>query len=100
MLIHEGDSRSNRIDILLAAIPSFIAGGVNSAGYYSFGYFSANMTGNVSLVSDHISLGQFTIAFAFISIVATFILGSFCTSLFIGFGQKNQWMNICTHSFN
>lgn len=94
MLIHEGDSRSSRIDILLAVILAFIAGAVNSAGYYSFGYFSANMTGNVSLISDHLSLWQVRIALAFISILFMFILGSFCASLFIGVGRRNHQANI------
>ncbi|MBB3146907.1 uncharacterized membrane protein YoaK (UPF0700 family) [Phyllobacterium trifolii] len=91
MLIQEGASRTTRIDLMLAAILSFVAGTVNSAGYFAFGYFSANMTGNVSLISDHISLGQFLVAAAFASIVVLFILGA---SLFIQLGKRNNWRRV------
>lgn len=94
MLIREGDSRSVQIDIILAAILSFIAGAVNSGGYFAFGYFSANMTGNVSLISDHVSLNEIKIAGAFLSIVALFISGAFLSSLFIQFGKTHHWTNV------
>lgn len=94
MLIKEGDHRTSRIDLTLAAILSFVAGAVNSAGYFAFGYFSANMTGNVSLISDHISLGQVVIAAAFASIVVLFILGAFAASLFIQLGKHNNWQKV------
>jgi uncharacterized membrane protein YoaK (UPF0700 family) len=94
MLIQEGDSRTSRIDVSLAAILSFVAGTVNSAGYFAFGSFSANMTGNVSLISDHISLGQLAAAAAFASIVLLFILGAFLASLFIQLGKHRNWRRV------
>ncbi|MCP8896166.1 DUF1275 domain-containing protein [Shinella daejeonensis] len=94
MLIQEGAGRSIRIDLLLAAILSFVAGGVNGAGYFAFGYFSANMTGNVSLISDHISLGQLVVALVLLSIVGLFILGAFVATLFIRIGRDNHLGNI------
>lgn len=94
MLIQEGDSRTTRIDLMLAAILAFVAGTVNSAGYFAFGYFSANMTGNVSLISDHISLEQFAIATAFASIVVLFIMGAFAASLFIQLGKHKNWRRV------
>lgn len=94
MLIHEGENRTSRIDLLLAAALSFVAGGVNSAGYLAYGYFSANMTGNVSLISDHISIQEFTVAIAFVTIVTMFILGAFSASLFIELGKRRRLSNI------
>ncbi|MBY3102270.1 DUF1275 domain-containing protein [Rhizobium laguerreae] len=73
MLIKEGESRTLKTDILLASSLAFVAGGVNSAGYLGFGYFSANMTGNVSLISDHISAGDLYLGVAFLGIVAMFM---------------------------
>lgn len=94
MLVHEGHHRSSRIDLWLAAILSFVAGAANSAGFYAFGYFSANMTGNVTQISDQISLGAFALASAFGAIVVLFICGAFVASLFIQFGKYLHWTNI------
>jgi uncharacterized membrane protein YoaK (UPF0700 family) len=88
MLIKEGESRTLKTDILLASSLAFVAGGVNSAGYLGFGYFSANMTGNVSLISDHISAGDIYLGLAFLGIVAMFMAGAFSASLFIQIGKR------------
>ncbi len=52
MLIKEGESRSSEIDSRLAVSLAAIAGAVNAATFRAAGFFSANMTGNVSSVSD------------------------------------------------
>jgi uncharacterized membrane protein YoaK (UPF0700 family) len=91
MLVKEGESRTLSTDILLASSLAFVAGGVNSAGYLGFGYFSANMTGNVSLVSDHVSMGDIDLAVAFLVIVAMFVAGAFAASLFIQFGKRRRF---------
>lgn len=94
MLVHEGDSRTSKIDLLLAAVLAFVAGGVNSAGFLAFGYFSANMTGNVSMISDHMSVREFSAALAFLMIVVMFVLGAFSASLFIEIGKQRRLANI------
>lgn len=94
MLVHEGDSRTSTIDLLLAAVLAFVAGGVNSAGFLAFGYFSANMTGNVSMVSDHLSISELRAALAFLMIVVMFVLGAFSASLLIEIGKQRRLANI------
>lgn len=94
MLIREGDTRTASIDILLAATLTLVAGGVNSAGFLAYGYFSANMTGNVSMLSDMLSARQVDAALAFLVIIAMFILGAFIASLFIQAGKRRQLRNI------
>ncbi|MGI4764780.1 MAG: DUF1275 family protein, partial [Janthinobacterium lividum] len=54
MLIREGQARSFPIDLRLACLLSLVAGGLNSAGFYAVGFFSANMTGNVSTMADRV----------------------------------------------
>jgi uncharacterized membrane protein YoaK (UPF0700 family) len=90
MLIKEGESRTLSSDLFLASLLGLVAGGVNSAGYLGFGYFSANMTGNVSLISDHISMGELLLATAFFVIVAMFMLGAFSAALFIQIGKHRK----------
>ncbi len=48
MLIREGADRNDTIDLLLAGCLAGIAGALNTAAFYTVGFFSANMTGNVS----------------------------------------------------
>lgn len=90
MLIHEGDTRTPAVDLLLATILAFVAGGINSVGFLAYGYFSANMTGNVSLVSELLSDWKLRAAAAFFTIVLMFITGAFLASLFIQMGKRHR----------
>lgn len=94
MLVHEGASRSIKIDLLLASMLAFVAGGANSAGFLAFGFFSANMTGNVSMVSDYLTMQSLNLAAAFFVIVAMFIFGAFCASMLINLGKHWHLTNI------
>lgn len=88
MLIREGPERTIHIDMQLAAVLSLVAGAVNSAGFHALGFFSANMTGNASMVSDLLALGEFTRAIGFLVIIVAFILGAYCSALLIEFGRR------------
>ena len=90
MLIHEGDARTPAVDLLLASSLAFVAGGINSVGFLAYGYFSANMTGNVSFVSELLSYGQLRAAAAFLMIALMFITGAFLASLFIQMGKRQR----------
>lgn len=94
MLIHEGDTRTPTVDLLLATILAFVAGGINSVGFLAYGYFSANMTGNVSLASELLSNLQLQAAVAFLTVVLMFIIGAFLASLFIQLGKRQQLRTI------
>lgn len=88
MLLREGDERNTSIDIKLAAILSAVAGAMNSAGFHAFGLFSANMTGNASLLSDTLASGRFRTAALFLIIILVFILGAFLCSHVIERGRS------------
>lgn len=90
MLVREGASRTATIDIGLAALLSFVAGAVNTAGFHAFGYFLSNMTGNVSAFSDQIALGATTLAATFCAIVVLFVAGAFAASLVIEGGRHRR----------
>ncbi|MCJ8056789.1 DUF1275 domain-containing protein [Shinella curvata] len=94
MLIREGDSRTLRADLMLASSLAFVAGGVNSAGFMAFRYFSANMTGNVSMSSELLAIGQWQAALAFLIVVVMFILGAFLASILIEVGKQRGRNNI------
>lgn len=94
MLLHEGDSRTPQTDLMLASSLAFVAGGVNSAGFLAYQYFSANMTGNVSMASDHFAVAQFDLALGFLAIILMFIFGAFTASVIIEFGRRQRRSNI------
>lgn len=59
-------------------------------GFLAYGYFSANMTGNVSFVSELLSDGQLRTAAAFLMIALMFVMGAFLASLFIQMGKRQR----------
>lgn len=98
MLVREGDQRSIDIDIRLASLLATIAGALNAAGFQATGFFSANMTGNVSALSDHLGLRQLSLAGLFLSLVAAFIIGAFISGLLIEAGRKRGVRAIYAYS--
>ncbi|WP_200847882.1 DUF1275 family protein [Rhizobium sp. 18055] len=57
MLIRQGADRDELADRLATSLAA-VAGALNAAAFYAVGFFSANMTGNVSLLSDHVAIGD------------------------------------------
>jgi uncharacterized membrane protein YoaK (UPF0700 family) len=90
MLIREGDQRDLSIDVRLATLLAGVAGALNAAGFQAGGLFSANMTGNVSALSDHLGLGQVGMAALFGSLIMAFITGAFVSGLLIEVGRRRQ----------
>lgn len=87
MLIKEGDQRTTAIDLRLAALLASVAGVVNAAGFQATGFFSANMTGNASSLSDTLGLGLIGPAGFFLAMLAAFTVGAFGSGLLIEFGR-------------
>jgi uncharacterized membrane protein YoaK (UPF0700 family) len=90
MLVHVGDDRSVRVDLHLAVSLAAIAGAINAAGFHAVGHFSANMTGNVSSLSDHAALGNWPVALFFLALIASFILGAFVSAILIEIGRRRR----------
>mgnify|MGYP000465543877 CR=1 FL=1 len=87
MLIHAGPERAVSFDLRLAVWLSLAAGAVNAAGFRALGYFSANMTGNVSAMSDALALGRVGTALWLASLVVGFVVGAFVSGLLIARGE-------------
>lgn len=98
MLVSEGDQRSVAIDVRLAGLLSCVAGAVNAAGFQAAGFFSANMTGNASAMSDHIGLGQLESAGVFAALIGIFVIGAFCSGLLIEVGRNRKVRAIYAYS--
>jgi uncharacterized membrane protein YoaK (UPF0700 family) len=82
MLVTQGQERDSAVDRKLAVTLASIAGAINAAAFYAVGFFSANMTGNVSALSDHLATGALGSAWLYLGIVLAFIAGAaFCGAL-------------------
>ncbi len=90
MLITVGQKRTSIIDRRLACTLAAIAGGVNTVAFHAVGFFSANMTGNVSAVSDHLARGQWLIGVFYLTIVVCFVAGASISIILINAGKRRQ----------
>lgn len=94
MLLHQGAARKSYLDRRLAWILAAIAGALNTAIFHAIGFFAANMTGNVSAVSNHFAFGDWWLALFYFSILLAFILGAMAATLLVSAGHRHQLLSI------
>ncbi|KAF6669362.1 DUF1275 domain-containing protein [Pantoea sp. EKM101V] len=90
MLISTESARSHSADTRLACTLAAAAGSLNTAAFEIVGFFSANMTGNVSLLSDHLAKANPGTGLFFLAIVILFIAGSALSTLVINSGRRRN----------
>ena len=90
MLIRQGAHRSFVHDRRLACTWRSWQGRSNSAGFYAVGVFSANMTGNVSIMADRFALGALLPGLFYLAILATFVLGAAVSALITNAGERHH----------
>jgi uncharacterized membrane protein YoaK (UPF0700 family) len=88
MLVTEGSERNGAIDRRLACYLAAIAGALNAAAFHAVGFFAANMTGNVSALSDHMATGEWLIGLFYLAILLVFIAGAFTSASAISAGRR------------
>jgi len=98
MLIRQGKARSEDVDRRLASTLAAIAGALNATAFHAVGFFSANMTGNVSALSSDLALGNFSLAGFFLVIILVFISGAAISTLLINAGRRRQIFGIYAFS--
>ena len=94
MLIRQGDDRDSRLDRKLAFALAAVAGGLNAAAFHEVGFFSANMTGNVSALSSLLAMGQWARSLGYFAIVLAFIIGAMVSTLAISAGLRRNIVTI------
>ncbi|WP_066768258.1 YoaK family protein [Sphingobium sp. CCH11-B1] len=94
MLIRQGDARDSRLDRKLAFALAAVAGGLNAAAFHEVGFFSANMTGNVSALSSLLAMGQWANGLGYLAIILAFITGAMVSTLAIGAGLRRAIVTI------
>ena len=89
MLVQEGEGRSSAADRHLAWTLAGVAGALNTAGFYAVGFYSSNMTGNVSALADHLGIGDLATAGPYLAVVVTFVAGATVSTLMINAGRRH-----------
>jgi uncharacterized membrane protein YoaK (UPF0700 family) len=88
MLRHEGKERNFATDWWLGCSLATIAGAVNSAGFIAVGYYSANMTGNLSTFSMAFHDGRFGLAASCAALVVAFVSGAMLATVLVNAGHR------------
>jgi uncharacterized membrane protein YoaK (UPF0700 family) len=83
MFRHQGPTRSDRQNRVLAGYLAFVGGYVNSAGFVLIGTFTSHVTGNVGRFSNDLAVGQLGAALTAFTMVAAFVIGAFVASLIV-----------------
>jgi uncharacterized membrane protein YoaK (UPF0700 family) len=94
VLIRQGDDRDSRLDRKLAFALAAVAGGLNAAAFHEVGFFSANMTGNVSALSSLLAMGQWAHGLGYLAIILAFIIGAMISTLAISAGLRRDIITI------
>ena len=89
MLTREGIDRTDTIDQRLACSLAAVAGALNTAGFSIVGFYSSNMTGNVSALAENVALREFGTAATYLALVASFIAGAAVSTTLIDLGYRS-----------
>lgn len=83
MFQHQGPSRSNHQNRLIAGFLALIGGFVNSAGFLLIGSFTSHVTGNVGRVANDLAARDFHAAAGALTMIVAFFAGAFAASMAI-----------------
>ena len=81
MFQHQGPSRSERHNRLLAGYLAFVGGFVNSAGYVLIGSFTSHVTGNVGRLANDLAYRRYDASAAVMPMIIAFLGGAFLASM-------------------
>lgn len=93
MFQHQGPSRSERQNRILAGYLAFVGGFVNSAGFVLIGSFTSHVTGNVGRLANDLAYGQYDAAAAVLPMLLAFFGGAFVASMVVESGVFGRTAN-------
>jgi uncharacterized membrane protein YoaK (UPF0700 family) len=83
MFRHEGSSRSDRQNRVVAGYLAFMGGFVNSTGFVLIGSFTSHVTGNVGRLANDLAIHEPEAATAALTMIVAFLIGAFLASMCI-----------------
>lgn len=96
MFQHQGSTRTQKHNLSIASLLSFVAGLVNVAGFLAIQRLTTNVTGHFAFFVDEVFKLEYFLAFIYFLYIFSFLLGSFVSSflieLFSTKGDKNIYV--------
>lgn len=83
MFQHQGPSRSDQHNRVLAGYLAYVGGFVNSAGFVLVGSFTSHVTGNAGRLANDLAYGRYAAAAAVLPMILAFFTGAFVASMAI-----------------
>jgi uncharacterized membrane protein YoaK (UPF0700 family) len=83
MFQHQGPSRSDRQNRVLAGYLAFVGGFVNSTGFVLIGSFTSHVTGNIGRLANDVAYRHYDAAALLLPMIVAFFTGSFLASMAI-----------------
>ena len=83
MFQHQGPSRSDRHNRVLAGYLAFVGGFVNSAGFVIIGSFTSHVTGNVGRLANDLAYRRYDAIGTVLPMILAFVAGAFFASMAI-----------------
>lgn len=88
MFAHKGKTRTNRHNLAIASLLSFVAGLVNVVGFFSVGKLTTNVTGHFAFFVDETFRMNYHDAFHVALYIFFFFLGAFFSNFMVEFYSR------------
>lgn len=85
-----GRTRTARNNLWLSLVLTFVAGAANAGGFLAVQQYTSHMTGIVAHMADSIALGAYHAALSGLGGLLSFIMGSACTAIMIGYARRHR----------
>jgi uncharacterized membrane protein YoaK (UPF0700 family) len=85
-----GRERTEAANTQLARYLAFVAGAANAGGYLAVRQYTSHMSGIVSAMADNFSLGSFSLVFAGLAAVLSFLFGASSTAMMIRWAREHR----------
>lgn len=93
MLRHKGKNRTEKHNLRLAIILSFVAGMVNITGFLGIAKLTTNVTGHFALFIDDFSRMEFLQGGFYLLYIVSFLMGSFLSNTLIEMEMRAKRFN-------
>jgi uncharacterized membrane protein YoaK (UPF0700 family) len=85
-----GRERSADANRQLGLALAFVAGAVNAGGFLAVHQYTSHMTGVVSMMADHLALGELREYLAGLGALLSFVSGAACTAVLVNLARRHR----------
>ncbi|SFN29203.1 Uncharacterized membrane protein YoaK, UPF0700 family [Formivibrio citricus] len=85
-----GRRRSDKANRQLGFTLAFVAGATNAGGFLAVKQYTSHMTGIVSLMADHLALGEYGLALEGAGAVLSFLSGAISSAVMVNYARRRR----------